>query len=107
MLLVTFGQLQAVGTSAIKVPKRNRAGISSPYFSMPAARRVFIIRPRMRLYRKLSSEYRNRGDSSQGEPHHDARSANAAWGWIVGAVLLVIVLAGAFVSFEPGESPCR
>jgi hypothetical protein len=38
MLLVTFGQLQAVRPSAVKVPKRNRAGISSPYFSMPAAR---------------------------------------------------------------------
>jgi hypothetical protein len=61
----------------------------------------------MRLYRKLGSAYRNSGDSSQGDPHYDTRSANAAWGWIACAILLVIVLAGAFVSFEPGESPCR
>lgn len=61
----------------------------------------------MRLYRKLGSEYRNRGDLSQDDPHYHARSANAAWGWIACAILLVIALAGAFVSFEPGESPCR
>jgi hypothetical protein len=44
------------------------------------------------------SDYRNRDDSLQRATRYDAdvRSTNAAWGWIAGAVFLVIVLAIVF-----------
>jgi hypothetical protein len=51
-------------------------------------------------YRNLNSDYRRplRADPGQ-------RGADAAWGWIAGAILLLLVLAAAFVSYEPIQSP--
>src|SRR5579872_5646136 len=60
-------------------------------------------------WRRTMSDFRN---SDLGEPNdplrrdyrydEDARSANAAWGWIAGAVFVVIVL---LVAFGIGHSP--
>jgi hypothetical protein len=49
-------------------------------------------------------DYRN----PNGPSRKDLRRINAAWGWIAGAaILLGIVLASAFVSYEPIQAPCR
>jgi hypothetical protein len=53
----------------------------------------------------MMSDYRNPNDpfpSDMRDP--DARSANAAWGWIAGAVFVVIVLAVAFgIGHQPNQ----
>ena len=61
----------------------------------------------MRNYRNLNSDYRNLEDPLRPDRRNDrdARSARAAWGWIAGAIFLVIVLASAFVSYEPFQAP--
>jgi hypothetical protein len=53
-------------------------------------------------YRNLNSDYRRllRADPGQ-------RGADAAWEWIAAAILLLLVLAAAFVSYEPIQTPCR
>jgi hypothetical protein len=49
-------------------------------------------------------DYRN----PDGPSRKDLRRVNAARRWIAGAaILLLIVLASAFVSFEPIQAPCR
>jgi hypothetical protein len=59
-------------------------------------------RPVMFDYRNLNSDYRR---VLRADP--DERGADAAWGWIAGAILLLLVLAAAFVSYEPIQPPCR
>jgi hypothetical protein len=57
-------------------------------------------------HRKRSS---NRRHPLRPEPSHDpdARDLFPVWVWMAGAVLLLIVLAGAFgVSYEPIQPPC-
>jgi hypothetical protein len=44
-------------------------------------------------YRNLNSDYRR-----PLRPDPGARGAHAAWEWIAGAILLLLVLAAAFVS---------
>ena len=53
-------------------------------------------------YRNLNSDYRRPLRADSGE-----RGADAAWGWIASAILLLLVLAAAFVSYEPIQPPCR
>jgi hypothetical protein len=53
------------------------------------------------------SDYRNSNDPLRQDTRYDpdARSANAAWGWIAAAVFVVVVLAFAFgVGHEPGRN---
>ena len=52
-------------------------------------------------YRNLNSDYRR-----PLRPDPGARGAHAAWEWIAGAILLLLVLAAAFVSYEPIQPPC-
>jgi hypothetical protein len=53
-------------------------------------------------YRNLNSDFRR-----PLRPDPGARGAHAAWEWIAGAILLLLVLAAAFVSYEPNQPPCR
>ena len=53
-------------------------------------------------YRNLNSDYRRLLRADPGE-----RGADAAWEWIAGTILLLLVLAAAFVSNEPIQPPCR
>jgi len=58
-------------------------------------------------YRNLKSDYRH---PVQPDLHRDgdAHGPYAVWGWIAGATLLVLAMAGAFdISFEPIQPPCR
>jgi peptidoglycan/LPS O-acetylase OafA/YrhL len=48
-------------------------------------------------YRNLNSDYRRPLPPDPGD----------AWVWIAGAILLLLVLAVAFVSYEPIQPPCR
>jgi hypothetical protein len=54
-------------------------------------------RPVMFDYRNLNSDYRRPLPPDPGD----------AWVWIAGAILLLLVLAVAFVSYEPIQPPCR
>jgi hypothetical protein len=50
-------------------------------------------------------DYRNLDGSSR----KNLRRVNVAWRWIAGAAILlvIVVLASAFVGYEPIEAPCR
>ena len=61
----------------------------------------------MRNFRNLNSDRRKPEDPSLPDRRYDpdARGAKVAWGWIAGAMLLVIVLASAFVNYEAFQAP--
>jgi peptidoglycan/LPS O-acetylase OafA/YrhL len=50
-------------------------------------------------------DYRN----PDGPSRKNLRRVNAAWRWLAGAAILlvIVILASAFVSYEPIEAPCR
>jgi hypothetical protein len=54
-------------------------------------------RPVMFGYRNFNSDYRRPLPPDPGD----------AWPWIAGAILLLLVLVAAFVSYEPIQPPCR
>jgi hypothetical protein len=59
-------------------------------------------------YRNLNSDYRRPLRPPADDDRH-SRGADRAWEWIIGAgaILLFVVLAAAFVSYEPIQPPCR
>jgi len=75
---------------------------------MPRARRNWeglplVVSQAIDGWRRIMSDYRNPDFRDPNDPlrrdtryHEDARSANSAWGWIAGAVFVVVVLAVAF-----------
>jgi hypothetical protein len=59
-------------------------------------------------YRNLNSDYRRPLRPPADDDRH-SRGADRAREWIIGAgaILLFVVLAAAFVSYEPIQPPCR
>ena len=74
-------------------------GLVSPSASSVTAtqRTIDGWRPVMFDYRNLNSDYRRPLPPDPGD----------AWVWIAGTILLLLVLAVAFVSYEPIQPPCR